>query len=127
MVIREEVSGAGSMSKRTDLNVSQQPARYISGMADMGVTGQEVYENQTLAPMYATEEMGQPKLPSIVDFAAPTQFENEPLSSGADYDSTTPNLASVLPRPVSALTTVEKSLQYDTSGISEFLYNKLNK
>ena len=31
MAIREQVSGPGSNSKRTDLNVSRQPARYMAG------------------------------------------------------------------------------------------------
>ena len=30
--IREQVSGVGAQAKRTDLNVSQQPTRYISGL-----------------------------------------------------------------------------------------------
>ena len=104
MAIREEVSGIGSMSKRTDLNVSKQPIRYISGMSSMG---------QTTGP--------------IVGFDVPTQFPNEPISSGANYDPTTPGLSSVIPQPVSALTTIEKALQYDTTGVSEFLYNRMNR
>jgi hypothetical protein len=31
MAIREQISGPGSNSKRTDLNVSRQPARYMAG------------------------------------------------------------------------------------------------
>lgn len=126
MAIREEVSGIGSMSKRTDLNVSKQPVRYISGMSNMGqTTGQEVLDQQSGAPMVAVETPV--ALPPIVDFTAPTQFKNEPISSGANYDPTTPNLSSVIPQPVSALTTIEKALQYDTTGVSEFLYNRMNR
>jgi hypothetical protein len=122
VAIREEVSGTGSLSKRTDLNVSNQPIRYISGMSAMGqTTGQEVLEQQQGAPMAAVE------LPPIVGFDVPTQFENEPLSSGANYDPTTPGLSSIIPQPVSALSTIEKALQYDTTGVSEFLYNRMNR
>lgn len=122
MEIREEVSGTGSLSKRTDLNVSNQPIRYISGMSAMGqTTGQEVLEQQQGAPMSVVE------LPPIVGFDVPTQFKNEPLSSGANYDPTTPGLSSIIPQPVSALTTIEKALQYDTTGVSEFLYNRMNR
>ena len=122
MAIREEVSGIGSMSKRTDLNVSKQPIRYISGMSNMGqTTGQEVLDQQQGAPMAAIE------MPPIVGFDVPTQFPNEPISSGANYDPETPSLSSVIPQPVSALSTIEKALQYDTTGVSEFLYNRMNR
>jgi len=122
VAIREEISGIGPMSKRTDLNVSKQPVRYISGMSNMEqTTGQEVLEQQQGAPMAAVE------LPPIVGFDIPTQFKNEPISSGADYDPTTPGLSSVIPQPVSALSTIEKALQYDTTGVSEFLYNRMNR
>jgi hypothetical protein len=122
VAIREEVSGIGSMSKRTDLNVSKQPIRYISGMSSMGqTTGQEVLDQQQGAPMAAIE------MPPIVGFDVPTQFPNEPISSGANYDPETPSLSSVIPQPVSALSTIEKALQYDTTGVSEFLYNRMNR
>ncbi len=120
--INEKISGIGSMSERTDLNVSKQPIRYISGMSNMGqTTGQEVLDQQSGAPMAAVE------MPPIVGFDVPTQFKNEPISSGADYDLSTPNLSSVIPQPVSALSTIEKALQYDTTGVSEFLYNRMNR
>ena len=122
MAIREEVSGTGSLSKRTDLNVSKQPIRYISGMSSMGqTTGQEVLEQQQGAPMAAME------MPPIVGFDVPTQFPNESISSGANYDPETPGLSSVIPQPVSALSTIEKALQFDTTGVAEFLYNRMNR
>ncbi len=49
MAIREEVSGIGKNAKRTDLNVSQQPIRYISGMP-YG-EGQATYNQQAAAPI----------------------------------------------------------------------------
>ena len=66
MAIFEKVSGIGANSERTDLNVSNQPIRYISGMSNMGqTTGQEVLEQQQGAPMAAVE------LPPIVGFDVP--------------------------------------------------------
>ena len=54
-LIREKVSGVGPMSERTDLNVSNQPARYISGLP-YG-EGEATYTQQTAAPMAGTPEM----------------------------------------------------------------------
>jgi hypothetical protein len=124
MAIREEVSGIGSMSKRTDLNVSQQPVRYISG-GEYG-EGQATYDQQTNAPMYAAETGIESSLPPLTGFSEPTQFPDEPISFGANYGEG-PGLSAVLPQPVTMISTVEKALQYDTSGISEFLFNRLNK
>jgi len=124
VAIREEVSGIGSMSKRTDLNVSQQPVRYISG-GEYG-EGQATYDQQTNAPMYAAESGIEPSLPPLTGFGEPTQFPDEPISFGANYGEG-PGLSAVIPQPVTMLSTVEKALQYDTSGISEFLFNRLNK
>jgi hypothetical protein len=67
------------------------------------------------------------EMPPIVGFDVPTQFPNESISSGANYDPETPGLSSVIPQPVSALTTAEKALQYDTTGVAEFLYNRMNR
>ncbi len=63
-LIREEVSGIGPMSKRTDLNVSNQPAKYISGLP-YG-QGEATYDQQTAAPMAGTTTMPEAKLPPIV-------------------------------------------------------------
>jgi len=122
--IFEKVSGTGALSERTDLNVSSQPARYISGLPQG--QGQATYDQQTAAPMAGTLEMPGMQLQEIVPLGAPTQFPNQPISYGANYGEG-PGLSTVVPQPVSVLTTLEKAIQYDDTGLSEFLYNRLNK
>jgi hypothetical protein len=122
MAIREEVSGIGKDAKRTDLNVSQQPTRYISGM-EYG-QGQETLNQQLGAPMAGAVPM--PAMPEIVQLGAPTQFPDEPISSGASWGAG-PGLSSVVAQPPSLLSAVEKALQTDDSGVAEFLYNRLNR
>jgi hypothetical protein len=51
MAVREQVSGPGSQSKRTDMNVSKQPVRYMSG-GTYG-EGQELLQQQAGADLYA--------------------------------------------------------------------------
>lgn len=122
--IFEKVSGTGALSERTDLNVSSQPARYISGLPQG--QGQATYDQQTAAPMAGTPEMPGVQLEEIVPLGAPTQFPNQPISYGANWGEG-PGLSTVVPQPVSALTTLEKAIQYDDTGLSEFLYNRLNR
>lgn len=122
--IREQVSGIGSMSKRTDMNVSRQPARYISGMP-YG-EGQATYNQQTAAPMARGNQPMGAEMPEIIGLNEPTRFPNEPISNGANWGAG-PNLGAILPQAPSILTTVEKAIQYDTTGVSEFLFNRLNK
>lgn len=120
--MREKVSGIGAQSERTDLNVSQQPTRYIAGLP-YG-QGQETLNQQQGAPMAGGVPM--PDMPDVVELSAPTQFPEQPISYGSNWGAG-PGLSSVVPQPTTLLSTVEKSLQYDTTGISEFLYNRLNK
>lgn len=122
--IFEKVSGTGALSERTDLNVSSQPARYISGLPQG--QGQATYDQQTAAPMAGVPETPGVELEEIVPLGAPTQFPNQPISYGANWGEG-PGLSAVVPQPVSALTTLEKTIQYDNTGLSEFLYNRLNR
>ena len=117
------VSGPGALSKRTDGGPTQ-PAMYISGLP-YG-QGQDTYNQQTAAPMAGTPELVQQELPNVVGLTEPTQFPTEPISYGADWGSG-PGLSTVVPQGPSLLQTVEKAMQYDTSGLSELLYNRLNK
>ena len=124
MAIREEVSGIGSMSKRTDLNVSKQPARYISGMP-YG-EGRATYEQQTAAPM-AANPLAQ-VLSEVTPLTAPTQRPDEPITAGMDFG---PGPGSeILPtapqRPtVSLIETFKQLSQFDASGDAELIYNRL--
>lgn len=117
------VSGPGSLSQRTDGGPTQ-PAMYISGLP-YG-QGQETYNQQTAAPMAGSPELVQQQLPNIVGLEEPTQFPDQPISFGADWGAG-PGLSSVIPQGPSLLQTVEKAMQYDTSGLSELLYNRLNQ
>lgn len=118
--IREQVSGAGALSKRTDLNVSQQPARYISGMP-YG-QGQATYNQQTAAPMAGTEEvpMG---LPEVTRLTAPTERPNEPITAGVDFgpgpNSTILNLPNTQP---TILNVIQKIAENDPSGDAELIF-----
>jgi len=62
----------------------------------------------------------------VVGLNEPTQFPDEPISFGANWGEG-PGLASVVPQAPSLIQTVEKAMQYDNTGVMEFLYNRLNK
>jgi hypothetical protein len=118
--IREQVSGIGSMSKRTDLNVSQQPARYISGLPQG--QGQATYDQQTAMPMYATpqiEAMGIGAL-DITPINAASKFPDEDILTGASFtpggDAALLNLPYQQP---TILTTLGKIAQNDPTGDTE--------
>lgn len=123
-LIREEVSGIGPMSKRTDLNVSNQPAKYISGLP-YG-QGEATYDQQTAAPMAGTTPMPEAKLPPIVALDEPTQFPKQPISYGSSWgEGPGPNqMAMPATNPANI---IFRAMQYDTSGALEAVYNKLNE
>ena len=123
MAIREEVSGIGSMSKRTDLNVSKQPARYISGMP-YG-EGQATYEQQTAAPM-AANPLAQ-VFSEVTPLTAPTQRPDEPITAGINSG---PGGGTELMRGIpnsmpNVMDTLKTIMQFDTSGDVELLYRTL--
>lgn len=120
MAIREEVSGIGSLSKRTDLNVSNQPARYISGLP-YG-QGQATYEQQVAAPMAGAEEVPM-ALPDITRITAPTQRPEEPITAGVDFgpgpNSTVIKLPNTEPN---ILTVLQDIAQNDPTGDTELIF-----
>jgi len=93
MAIREQVSGPGSTSKRTDLNVSKQPVRYMAN-GSYG-EGQELLSLQQGADMAGqTPSMGVATRPAAAAFAAtspitqltaPTERPNEPQTAGMPF------------------------------------------
>ena len=113
--IVEKVSGIGSMSERTDLNVSQQPARYISGLPQG--QGQATYNIQTQAPMYAAPES------EIVGIAAPTQNPSQPITAGVDFGpgpgSEVINLPNTQPTVLSVLRQIA---QNDPTGETDLIF-----
>lgn len=122
--IREEVSGIGSMSKRTDLNVSEQPIRYISGLP-YG-QGQATYEQQKSAPM-AVNPLAEVQS-DITPITAFTQRKEEPITAGMDFG---PGPGSeILPptptRPQPSLAdTFNQLIKFDPSGDAELIYRRL--
>lgn len=114
------VSGPGELSKRTDGNPTQAPMYYPDT-----TYGQGGYMNQQGgAPMQGNANIN--AMPEVVEINAPTQFKDEPISFGSSWGSG-PGLSTVISQPTSLLSTLEKSLQFDTTGLSEFLYNRLNR
>lgn len=124
MAIREEVSGIGPMSKRTDLNVSNQPARYISGLP-YG-QGQATYEQQMAAPM-AVNPLAE-VASEIVPITAPTTRPQEPISAGMDFGPGPGSeaLPMMAPRPTQSLAdTFNQLIKFDPSGDAELVYRQL--
>jgi hypothetical protein len=118
--IREEVSGIGSLSKRTDLNVSAQPARYISGLP-YG-QGEATYNQQVAAPMAGTAEVPM-ALPEITPLTAPTQRPQEPITAGVDFgpgpNSTVIKLPNTQP---TVLNVIQQIAENDPSGDTELIF-----
>jgi hypothetical protein len=118
--IREKVSGIGSMSERTDLNVSQQPARYISGLPQG--QGQATYDQQVAAPMAGTAEVPM-ALPEVTPLTAPTTRPDEAITAGVDFgpgpDSTIIKLPNTQP---TVLDVIQQIAQNDPSGDTELIF-----
>jgi hypothetical protein len=135
MAIREQVSGPGSNSKRTDLNVSKQPQRYMSG-GSYG-EGQELLSLQQGADMAGlptpsgtpSVNMNRGSSQPIVNLTAATQRPNEPMTSGADFGagpgSEILNLPA-MPGPKTLINVLEELIPYDTTGQVSAIYNYLN-
>lgn len=120
--IREQVSGIGAMSKRTDLNVSNQPARYISGLP-YG-QGETTYNQQVSAPMAGTAPID--GLPSVTPLTAPTTRPNEPITAGVDFGPG-PN-SSIIQLPntqPTVLTVLRQIAQNDPSGETDLIFQSM--
>jgi hypothetical protein len=122
MAIREEVSGIGKDAKRTDLNVSQQPLRYISGMPYS--EGKATYEQQAAAPMQGTPSIDG-NLP-IIGLTEPTQKPNQPITAGVDFGpgpgSEVINLPNTQPTVLSVLRQIA---QNDPSGETDLIFQAM--
>lgn len=113
------VSGPGALSARTDGGPAQTPMRYPDTTYGEG----GYVDQQAGAAMAGTPEMD---LPPVIGLGEPTRFPEQPISFGANWGEG-PGLSAVVPQPTSLRSTVEKAMQYDTTGVSEFLFNRLNK
>ena len=121
--IREVVSGIGKDARRTDLNVSQQPLKYISGMP-YG-EGQATYNQQASAPMYADPLA---KTTPVTPITAATERKNEVITTGIDMGAGAGS--EILPpmpaKPTVSLVDTFKLLSdFDPSGDSELVYRRL--
>lgn len=117
--IFEKVSGTGALSERTDLNVSNQPARYISGLP-YG-QGEATYNQQIAAPMAGSAEPM--AVPEVTRLTAPTSRPDEPITAGVDFgpgpDSTILNLPNTKPTILNVLQSIAEN---DPSGDTEIIF-----
>lgn len=117
--IFEKVSGTGALSERTDLNVSNQPARYISGLP-YG-QGEATYNQQTAAPMAGSAEPM--AMPEVTRLTAPTSRPDEPITAGVDFgpgpDSTVVKLPNTKPTILNVLQSIAEN---DPSGDTEIIF-----
>lgn len=121
MAINEKVSGIGAMSERTDLNVSQQPIRYISGLPQG--QGQATYEQQAAAPM-----AGQPSIPSspITPLTADTQRPSEPITAGVDFGPGPGSEVIKLPNTQPTVLSVLRQIaQNDPTGETDLIFQAM--
>jgi len=123
VAIFEKVSGIGANSERTDLNVSQQPIRYISGMP-YGAGG--TVPQQSGAPMYA--DPSAEITSEVVPLTEVTQRKKEPVMTGIDIGDGAGSEA-LAPMPikptVSLVDTFRQLAINDPSGDAELIYRRL--
>ena len=135
MAIREQVSGPGSQSKRTDMNVSKQPARYMSG-GTYG-EGQELMQQQTGASMYQAPPEVQPSVSRSNIMSAmsgnaglmdktnrPSEPLTEGMSFGAGQDFTNLNLPALPPEPT-LQSELSKLIPGDNTGKLSAIFNEM--
>jgi len=119
--IREKVSGIGSMSERTDLNVSSQPARYIAGLPQG--QGQATYDQQTAAPMAAANDVA---LPPITELLAPTSRPSEPITAGADFGpGPGSEVVSIPNTQPTVLSVLRQIAQNDPTGETDLIFQSM--
>lgn len=133
MAVREQVSGPGNMAKRTDMNVSKQPVRYISG-GQYG-EGREVLAQQQAAPMAGKAQPAASMTPSavrsmmekVVPLSAPTQRPDEPITAGMPFGMGPGPEALQLPMPTAPRlsSVLEELMQYDDTGDIAEIYNSV--
>ena len=118
------VSGPGALSQRTDGGPSQ-PVRYISGLPQG--QGQETYDNQTKAKVAGTPYPSMERMANITPLNAPTQFEDEPGTTGIDVgdgggSELMMDRPSIKSNPRDA---VAKVAMFDETGETELIYQQM--
>ena len=131
MAIREQVSGPGSTSKRTDLNVSRQPARYMSGgsygegqelmglQQGADLAGQPTPNASSGKPSVNLSSLSKP----ITQLTAPSERFDEPQTAGMPFGPGT-NFISLPPNTQRTAATVANEMLnnpqvQDIAGVSE--------
>lgn len=128
----EQVSGVGRNSKRTDLNPSQQPVRYMSGgtygegQELMGLQQGASMAGQTPQPSMSAMQAVAAARP-VVPLTAVTQRPNEPLTAGVDFGAGPGSDVLNLPRPQQRTlkSVVEELIPFDETGEISAIYNFL--
>jgi len=136
MAIREQVSGPGKDAKRTDLNVSKQPVRYMSG-GSYG-EGQELLNLQQSADMAgkpktagvptASDIQRQMMGPKVTGLFSPTERPDEVITqgsrvgAGAGFDPT----GLSLPDKPTLEDTLNAMLPYASDETVAFIINEIN-
>ena len=131
----EQVSGVGRNSRRTDLNPSKQPVRYMSG-GTYG-EGQELLGLQQGASMMGqAPQAPQPSMGAmqalasarpVTPLTAITQRPNEALTAGVDFGAGPGSDVLNLPRPQQRTlkSVVEELIPFDETGEISAIYNFL--
>lgn len=136
MAIREQISGPGKNAKRTDLNVSKQPVRYMSG-GTYG-EGQELLNLQQSADMAGkVKTTGIPTAadiqrammgPRVTNLMAPTERPNEVITQGSrvgegtGFDTT----GLMMPEKPTLEQTLNSMLPYASDETVAFILNEIS-
>lgn len=135
--MKEQVSGPGKNAKRTDLNVSKQPIRYMAGGSyGEGEELMGLQQGGNLAgptPNIRMSGVGKSKPISssmpLTLLTAATQRSGEPLSAGSDFG---PGPGSEIlnlppsPNKKTLVQTVQELLKDDVTGEISAIFNFLN-
>ena len=136
MAIKEQISGPGKNAKRTDLNVSKQPVRYMSG-GTYG-EGQELLNLQQSADMAGkVKTTGIPTAadiqrammgPRVTNLMAPTERPNEVITQGSrvgegtGFDTT----GLMMPEKPTLEQTLNSMLPYASDETVAFILNEIS-
>jgi len=136
MAIREQISGPGKNAKRTDLNVSKQPVRYMSG-GTYG-EGKELLNLQQSADMVGkVKTTGIPTAadiqrammgPRVTNLMAPTERPNEVITQGSrvgegtGFDTT----GLMMPEKPTLEQTLNSMLPYASDETVAFILNEIS-
>lgn len=127
----EQVSGPSKFAKRTDMNPSKQPTRYMRG-GSYGSGG--LMAEQSAAPMAGKPNTSVPTpsfnpamLEPVVPLNAPTQRPDEVITAGASFGPG-PGFETLdlpLPQKPSLENVLAELMKYDETGDVALIYNSV--